>query len=73
VSVLYAADDGHDLSANPDDLWAQHTTSVKGKKRMATALASQWPSCTSTAASTRISRWTRPEKSLATIFIVPAQ
>jgi FG-GAP repeat len=32
VSVLYAADDGHGLSADPDDLWTQYTTSVKGKK-----------------------------------------
>jgi len=30
VSVLYAADDGHGLSADPDDLWTQDSKSVKG-------------------------------------------
>jgi hypothetical protein len=50
VSVLYAAEDSHGLSADPDDLWTQYTTGVKEKKRTAPALASPWPSRTSTAA-----------------------
>jgi len=32
VSVLYAKDDGHGLSADPDDLWTQDSKSVKGAK-----------------------------------------
>jgi len=50
VSVFYAAEDSHSLSADTDDLWMQCTTSVKGKKRSATASASHWSWRTSTAA-----------------------
>jgi hypothetical protein len=73
VSVLYAADDGHGLSADSDDLRTQYTTSVKGKKEDGEGFGFALAVGTSTAAGTRISPWVRPEKSLATTFIVPVQ